>query len=67
MPDLGPLANHLISFAILKREPASPFRADDSDTIESWPPKASNLFFAVIKGKLVISAISLATSSAKPS
>ncbi len=35
MPDLGPLASHLISFAILKREPARPLKADDKDTIES--------------------------------
>ena len=46
-PDLGPLASHRISFAILNSDTDIVFNAPQSSTIESCAPKASNLFSAV--------------------
>ena len=67
IPLLGPLANHLISLAILNKDPAITFNIPDSSTILSCPPKASNLFSAVLKGKPVNFEISFAIFSEKPS
>ena len=64
IPERGPLASQRISLEILNRDPATVFKAPDNSTIQSWPPKASNLFSAVLKGSLVIEDISFATASA---
>ena len=66
IPERGPLASQRMSFAILNSDPAIVFNDPDNSTIQSWAPKASNLFSAVLNGRFVIEDISFATSSAYP-
>ena len=61
IPERGPLASHLTSLAILNKDPATVFRAPDNSTMQSCPPRASNLLTAVLKGKPVRVEISSAT------
>ena len=67
IPDRGPLASHLISFAILNKEAARVFSEPDNSTILSCVATASNLFEADLNGNPVIEAIFSATDSANPS
>jgi len=55
-----------MSFAIFIRLTATVFSAPCASTIASWAASASNLFWAVIKGRPVRFAICLATFSEYP-
>ncbi|WVY98681.1 hypothetical protein V8G54_030832 [Vigna mungo] len=59
-PQRGPLPNNRISLAIFIKEAAMVLRAPLVSTKASWAAKASNLFSAVTKGRLVSSATAAA-------
>ena len=63
IPDLGPEAIIRMSLAILLSATANCLSAPWVSTMASWAAKASNLFFAVTKGKPVNSAMYLATDT----
>ena len=64
-PERGPEPNSLISLAILNSETATVLSAPCANTMASCDASASNLFSALTKGSLVISAILAANASAK--
>ena len=61
MPLLGPEESMRISFPIFIKVTAVFFKAPESSTIASFVANASNLFYAVLNGKPVNSAIFSAT------
>ena len=65
-PHLGPEPRNLKSLAILKTLTAAVFMLPENSTIGSSAARASNLLFAVLKGRFAILDISLATSLSKP-
>ena len=66
IPLLGPEESMRMSFPIFIKLTANCFKAPDVSTMASWAAKASNLFWAVTKGKPLILAISSATCSVYP-
>ena len=54
IPDLGPLASHLISFAIFIILAASPFSAPLKNTSASWLVRPWNLFGCETKAYFVL-------------
>ena len=67
MPLLGPLASHLISFAIFIQLEARPFKAPLVYTMASLLVRAWNLFESGTKGRCVFSEMIFVTTSSKPS
>lgn len=65
-PHLGPDDKNLMSFAIFIQETAIVSSAPWKSTIASCVASASNLFFAVLNLRQVITEIYPATFSAKP-
>ncbi len=63
-PVRGPEPNSLMSLAILNSDTATVLSAPCANTRASWLASASNLFSALTKGSLVISAILAAKASA---
>ena len=57
-PALGPDPRNLISLAIFIKQTETVFKVPEKLTIASWAARAANLFFAGLKGSLVIFLIS---------
>ena len=66
MPLLGPLASHLMSFAIFIQLEARPFKAPLVYTMASLLVRAWNLFESGTKGRCVFSEMIFVTISSKP-